>query len=146
MLYGGNDDDLLRGGGGNDGLFAGSGDDTLIGGLGKDTLTGNSGADTFQFNKVLDSTATPSRDEVHDFNRAEGDVIDLSHIDANANTAGDDGFTLVASYSNTAGELRITTTGTGNSYIQSDINGDGTDDLRIFLTGVTAMSAGDFLL
>ena len=74
--------DYLSGGGDNDILEGGAGEDTLIGGTGQDTQTGGAGADEFQFivrantSSARESTfATP--DQVTDFNRAEGDEINL---------------------------------------------------------------------
>lgn len=144
-LLGSDGNDVLRGGALNDKLIGGDGDDTLIGNAGKDQLFGDTGADTFKFNEVLDSTPDANRDAIKDFHAAQSDVINLSAIDANANTAGDDGFTIVGAYSNTAGELHITTAN-GNSLIHADINGDGIDDFRILVEGVTNLNAGDFLL
>jgi len=144
-LFGNAGDDSLCGGDGNDTLYGGAGDDVLKGGFGRDVLFGKSGADTFKFSTALDSTPNANRDAIKDFHAAQGDVVDLSGIDADVNTAGDDGFIIVAAFTNTAGELRITT-GSGNSIIHGDNDGDGTDDFRIFVAGVTHLQAGDFLL
>jgi len=144
-LRGGSGADTLDGGAHSDHLFGGAGNDIVNGGGGKDLLKGGLGADTFQFNRALDSTPNAHRDVIKDFDAAQGDVVDLSHIDANANTARDDGFSIVAAYSHTPGELRITTGGR-NSVIHGDINGDGTDDFRILVHGVTDLSAADFVL
>lgn len=66
--------DTLYGGVGNDILDGGSGNDILNGGAGKDTLTGGIGADTF----VLDQIDIA--DVITDYNKAEGDKIDLSAL------------------------------------------------------------------
>jgi hypothetical protein len=86
--------DILIGGDGNDVLYGGDGDDVLIGGLGRDVLIGGSGADTFAFKSESDSVPG-SPDRIVDFSRQEGDRIDVSGIDANVNTAGNDSFVFV---------------------------------------------------
>lgn len=112
-LYGGHNDDLLDGGAGNDALWAGTGADTQRGGL---------GADTFNFGRSVDSTTRTSAevqavtldvddtagvDTILDFNRSEGDRIDISRIDAFDQTR--DGFfdnatfTVVSGPSTSAG-------------------------------------------
>jgi hypothetical protein len=81
-FYGRNGDDTLRGGGGNDTLDGGVGSDVLDGGAGNDTLiatsgndrvTGGAGADRFILDLQNRSVTT-----ITDFNRTEGDTLDLS--------------------------------------------------------------------
>ncbi|QOZ27749.1 hypothetical protein XH93_32150 [Bradyrhizobium sp. CCBAU 51753] len=81
-------DNLIRGGTGNDLLYGGAGNDTLIGGWGGDELTGGSGADHFVFTTTNDGV-----DLIHDFNRAEGDKIDVSKIMSLLGPVGADPFT-----------------------------------------------------
>jgi len=69
--HGGAGADAVRGGQGDDVLTGGAGDDYLTGDLGADTLTGGPGADTFR------AFAGGGRDVITDFNRAEGDRIQL---------------------------------------------------------------------
>jgi surface adhesion protein len=90
-IVGGDGNDVLSGGDGNDYIVGGAGDDVLSGGKGNDILTGGLGADTFVWTLADigtgDTTATdasnPSKiavDVVTDFNRLEGDVLDLSNV------------------------------------------------------------------
>lgn len=67
-------DEILSGTDGDDVLYGRGGNDTLIAGMGSDTLVGGSDADIFRFDS-LDGV-----DTVKDFNVAEGDVLDLSHL------------------------------------------------------------------
>jgi len=71
-LWGQGDNDGLTGGAGADVLRGGGGSDTLSGGAGGDKLVGGTGADVFAFD--LPSFGT---DEIFDFNRGEGDRIDM---------------------------------------------------------------------
>lgn len=69
--YGGTGADTIRGGQDNDTMSGAEGNDWLSGDRGADTISGGSGADTFYLFK---GSAT---DRVIDFNRAEGDRVQL---------------------------------------------------------------------
>ena len=138
-------DDRIFGFNGNDELFGQQGNDLLAGGVGADVLTGGAGADVFDFNHISESTSA-ARDTVRDFSAAAGDIIDLSGIDANSTVAGNQAFTFVGSAAfGSAGDLRFVTNGT-DGFVIGDVDGNGSIDLNILLLGVTAMSAGDFVL
>jgi hypothetical protein len=84
VLIGGSGNDVLIGGIGNDILKGGSGNDVLIGGGGNDVLTGEAGKDTFKYVSLLEIpksavTATVT-DTITDFNKSQGDKVDLSGI------------------------------------------------------------------
>ncbi|MDZ8239218.1 MAG: calcium-binding protein [Nostoc sp. ChiQUE01a] len=72
-LVGAAGNDVLNGGAGNDVLNGGAGNDTLVGVAGSDLLTGGIGADKFVFNSKLEGL-----DIIKDFNRVEGDKIQIS--------------------------------------------------------------------
>lgn len=81
-LYGWGDNDELYGIGGNDYIDGGAGNDLIMGDGGNnggvDQLIGGSGADRFIWRMTSDSGVTPTQmDTVWDFNRAEGDKLDL---------------------------------------------------------------------
>jgi Ca2+-binding RTX toxin-like protein len=65
----------MFGGTGEDILIGGSGNDTISGGTGSDVLRGGKGADKFVFDVSSFGRGT---DLVSDFNRAEGDKIQLA--------------------------------------------------------------------
>jgi Ca2+-binding RTX toxin-like protein len=130
-LYGENGDDQLLGGDGNDILDGSFGTDVLTGGTGQDIMNGGTHADRFVF-------ATPAEcglsrafaDQLPDFSAAEGDKIDLSLMDANANVAGNQAFAFIgtnAAYTGAAGELRYLSEG----YVEGDVNGDAVSDFFI---------------
>jgi Ca2+-binding RTX toxin-like protein len=155
VLSGGDGNDTMDGGSGADKLLGGNGDDNLLGSDGADSLTGGSGADTmtgglngdrFVYTATTDSPATAAHDSIADFNHAESDKIDLSAIDANTLTAGDQAFLFIGaqSFHNVAGELHYVTNGTGIT-VEGDINGDGIADFAID-ANVTSLVAADFIL
>ncbi|MBW8725879.1 MAG: calcium-binding protein [Inquilinus limosus] len=139
--------DKLYGSTGANTLQGWNGNDLLQGGAGKDTLSGGAGADKFVFTAVGDSVVGANADRITDFTRAQGDKIDLSGIDANAGTAGNQAFTFIGTslFTHHAGELRYAFNGTDTT-IAGDIDGDGTSDFHITLTGKIALLATDFIL
>ena len=145
-LIGGNSDDAIFGDFGNDLLKGGDGDDTLTGGNGRDVMRGGLGSDTFDFNGVNESAVGGQRDRIEDFSKVE-DFIDLSTIDARTG-AGNQAFDFIGTqgFHGVKGELRATATGSGNTIIAGDTDGDGNADFQILVQGVTGLTAGDFLL
>ncbi len=144
-LFGGRGNDVLNGGNDNDRINGGDGDDRIIAGGGTDILFGDGGADTFTFASVNDSGMTgATRDRIFDFDQAEGDVVFLASIDANDNVGGNQVFSYIAgaSFSNTAGELRYTSSG----MIEGDTDGDGSADFQILLTTAPTLTVDAFVL
>lgn len=137
-LEGGADDDELYGGADVDRLLGGDGDDTLQGGSGTDFLFGGAGADSFVFTGDSDSGVGPfQRDEIRDFNRAEGDQIVLQNFDADSTTAGFQIFSDGGdSFSGTAGEIIIQAfvrSGVDVRIVSLDTDGDAKADSQIYL-------------
>jgi len=132
---------------GNDTLSGLGGADRIIGGGGVDVLTGGSGADRFVYEAIADAPVGSPADRISDF--AQGsDLIDLSAIDADSVTGGDRAFTFIgtAAFSNVAGQLQYAATPTGARTIYGDVNGDGTADFQIQVTGSTTFVSTDFVL
>lgn len=147
-LQGGEGNDKLRGGEGNDLIDAGAGNDRLVGGKGADLLSGGAGRDTFVFNTLADSTVkTSGRDTILDFDGKAGDRIDLSGIDANKGSSGNQAFAFIGSeqFSNKAGELRFEKTAS-DTFIYGDVDGDGTADFAIQVAGSTTFLKDYFIL
>jgi serralysin len=148
-LTGWRDDNLLVGGGGNDYLTAGEGNDRLVGGAGDDTMYGGRGADTFLFLDARDVGTDPAgTDMIVDFNHAEGDRIDLSAIDADVTSVGQQAFTFIgdSGFTNTAGELRYAFVENHQTVLMADVDGDGLADGYIRFAGAIDFTAADLIL
>ena len=75
--------EVFDGGTGDDTLIGGAGNDMLDGGGGADVLTGGGGANTFVFDAhslASAMQADPQIDEITDYNKSQGDVIDVSQL------------------------------------------------------------------
>jgi len=121
---------VLIGSGGNPGsLTGGHQDDVLIPGPGRSTLAGGAGADLFVFRSFDSGRAT-----LTDFNPAEGDVLDLSRLPAQAGAYVHNYLRLVAV---TDGyELQIALGGAGSGYT----------NLAVALPGLAAAEADLYTL
>lgn len=145
-LWGLAGNDTLNGALQDDLLDGGKGNDVLTGGTGRDTLAGGAGADTFVYRATGDSTVAKSgRDRLQDFAAAE-DVIDLSAIDANANTAADDSFAFIGTGAFTArGQVRYEQLD-GNTVVWVNSTGNLGADMRIDIAGLLDLTLTDFVL
>lgn len=141
---------LLDGNEGNDTIDGGSGNDTLVGGAGTDTMTDGDGNDVYRFLSVTESNVgAGSRDILTDFTRSADD-IDLSPIDSNLLTAGNQAFSFIGTGAFTGGgngEVRYFQFGS-NTIVQVNRQGDGnlTAEMEIQITGLVNLAAGDFVL
>ena len=147
VLNGSDGANVLTGGGSKDTLYGNGGNDTLIGGVAGDTLWGGRAADTFAYLEVGDFNG----DRIADFSSAQNDKIDVSAIDLDPVTAGQQGFTFIgtAAFSGAAGtgyELRYQASATaGDLTVQGDINHDGVADFAFTVTAAS-LAASDFIL
>ncbi|WP_415409207.1 FG-GAP-like repeat-containing protein [Synechococcus sp. A10-1-5-9] len=138
----GNDlDNRIEGNSGKNRLNGKGGNDTLIGKEDKDKLTGGSDADTFLFQSINDSGITnATRDQITDF--TADDTIDLSRIDADPNTNGDQAFVFIGSdrFSD-IGQARF-----NNAVLRLNIDDDLFADFQINLKGVTDLPDNSLIL
>ncbi len=143
IVKGGAGNDHVYGGLGNDNVQGGLGDDFVYGGAGTDTLAGGAGADTFVFADGDLTNSAATTDTIVDFKTAQGDILDLSAIDANTGLGGNQGFSVVGSFSHTAGELTLSYNGGTNvTTVAMDTNGDGVADYLLQLSGNVSSTAG----
>jgi hypothetical protein len=157
-MDGGENDDLLRGGLGNDLLIGGAGNDFLDGGTQADTLEGGAGADRLYGGagndgdvfvwRALAESAFAAPDRVQDW--GPGDVLDLSAIDADPTTPGDDAFAYVgnAGFSGGLGnaQVRWVNAGANTIVLVDGPDADRIAEMRIIITGIHSLSAEDFML
>ena len=122
----------------------GSGADTLIANLVANQFTGNGGNDLFKWLATSDAGTGALADTVLDFVRG-ADKIDLSNLDAQPGTAGQQDFAFIGTgaFGSVAGQVRYEVTG-GNAHIFADVDGNGTADMQIILNGITTLAASDF--
>ena len=122
-----------------------AGNDTLVGGSGADILTGGLGADRFVFSALADS-APGTPDLVTDFVHGT-DIIDLSAIDANTSSSGNQAFAFGGQNANVVANSVTWFESGENTIIRADVNGNTTADFMITLTGTNHnLSASDFIL
>jgi glucose/arabinose dehydrogenase len=146
-LLGGAGDDDLRGEEGDDRLEGGTGIDALDGGVGKDALLGGGGGDKFVWRSLSEtSSAAASADRVLDFAGADGDLLDVSRIDANATRSGNQPFVFIGSAAFSApGQIRSERVG-DETLILLNTDSDTAAEAVIELSGAHDMRAGWFVL
>ena len=152
-LFGDDGNDTLFGDAGNDQLFGGSGNDVIDGGRDGDLLTGGSGADRFVFSAALDTGGGGgSADQITDFNQRQGDLIDVSKIDADPDKPRDQSFHFIGNnaFTGAGGEARyfFIDDGAGGAVtaVLFDIDGDRVTDFKLGLDGAIQLTAEDFRL
>jgi Ca2+-binding RTX toxin-like protein len=157
-LSGDSNDNNLQGGLGGDTLEGQGGADTLVGGRGVDTLTGGGGDDSFVWTTTNEtSTAVVDADTIADFDFTQGDRIDLSGIDADVYTAGNQAFTFIGTAPFTlnaatadpsdviAGEIRYYYSG-GDTIIELQTGTSADVEGVIRLTGILTPETSWFVL
>jgi Ca2+-binding RTX toxin-like protein len=144
--FGGND--TLDGRGGFDRLFGGDGDDVMIGDGGPDDLFGGTGADQFVYHLASQTGIVPGTfDVIHDFDRAQGDLINLGDMDANPGMAGVQDWTFVgATNSFTApGQVGFASDGV-DTFILFNNDNDAVHEATIRVLGLHNVDASWFVL
>lgn len=142
-------DDAVRGGLGADYVLGGDGGDRLSGDAGKDVIYGGEGADILIFAEGDTGATRGSADRLMDFSQDDGDRINLAAIDADSDQAGVQGFSFIGSdaFSGAAGELRYNMDSVkGRTFIEGDVDGDGTADFVIKLDSAIDLLRADFVI
>ena len=134
LLSGTTGKDVLDGGAGADTLNGGAGNDKLAGGAGADVLTGGVGADVFIFADALSVGTGALHDRITDF-AAGIDKLDLSAFMAGGHFIGSATFTAGG-----GGQVNYVA-----GLLSGDVNGDGTADFHLSLTGAPILTAVDIL-
>jgi Ca2+-binding RTX toxin-like protein len=137
--------DTLTGSAGANAINGAAGDDAIKGGGGADILTGGPGNDSFVFAALTDSPPT-APDTITDFTHGV-DIINLSAIDANTASRGDQAFLFGGQNANVVAHSVTWTESGGNTIVHADVNGNTTADLTIILSGIhLQLTASDFIL
>ena len=125
----------------------------MTGGEGADRLSGGLGADRFRFEAETDSgLADGTWDVILDFNRSEGDRIDLSLIDAAADSVGsNDGFSFAgsAAFSGTDATAQLNWTydaGLRGVIVRGSTDADDAAEFALLVLRVTSLQESDFIL
>ena len=139
---GNNLDNTIEGNAGKNRLKGKGGNDTLIGKESKDVLTGGRDNDTFIYESINDSgTTRATRDVITDF--TADDTIDLSRIDADPNTIGDQAFVFIGSDRFSAiGQARFTS----NGLLSLNIDDDLLVDFQVKFRGVNDLPDNSLIL
>lgn len=138
--------DALLGSSKADTLKGAAGDDVIEGRGGRDRLTGGKGEDVFVYESTAHSAKAKTADLITDFKPGE-DLIDLSAIDSNANTAKNNAFRFRGEdlAPTKAGDLWVTVKA-GQTTLFGDVDGDQNADFVIRLTGALDLTRDDFML
>ncbi|WGM46020.1 Mannuronan C5-epimerase AlgE5 [Brevundimonas sp. NIBR10] len=113
----------LTGSVGNDTLIGGAFNEIITGGGNFDNLTGGGGRDTFRYNSATDSQGAFA-DFITDFTSGQ-DLLDLRPLGSN----------IVVNFVQSGNTMHVFV----------DVDANGTNDMQIRLTGVTALTPNDFL-
>ena len=128
----------------NDRLTGNGAANRITGGTGADELAGGSGNDTFAYAALSDSTVA-APDLITD--RSAGDKIDLSAIDADTVTAGNQAFHVGASAGHTGDIVLAYDTASNTTSVSLFVNNDTVADALIRLSGNhLGLGVADFVL
>lgn len=150
-IAGGAGKDTIVGGANADTISSGGGDDTITGGGGKDAITGGGGVDTLVFGSGDSGLTTATADTVAAFTSATDKLkVGLAANGTNFTDGGAGGTTLEAAV--TAANAAFNGTvryyfvdDSTDGFFVADLDGDGSADIAVALTGVTAIVAGDII-
>jgi Ca2+-binding RTX toxin-like protein len=125
-------------------VATGAGNDTITASRAVNVMEGGAGNDTFRFLDV----ASADGDTILDFE--PGDRLDLSGIDANTTTAGNQAFTLISGPAFTAsGQLMVsyeTREGVDYTIVSGNVGGGPEAEFRIDLKGSHTLTGSNFVL
>jgi Ca2+-binding RTX toxin-like protein len=128
-------------------IIGNAGNNIIDGSYGKDTMSGGAGVDVFIWSAVEQiGLFNFDPDIVTDFNKAEGDFLHFTNMDADETVAGNQAFTFIGTAGFTApGQINFVTNGT-DTFVQLNTNADLTVDGIIQVSGVHTVDASWFFL
>ena len=139
---GNNLDNIIIGNNAKNKIVGKEGRDIITGNRGKDKLTGGEDADRFVYTSIRDSgPARKKRDVITDFSSFE-DQIDLSQIDADPLTSGNQPLVFIGSEKfSEAGQVRF-----NKGMLSVNIDGDLKSDMTILLNNVAELNLESLIL
>lgn len=144
VIVGNEAGNALAGAAGRDALRGGAGEDTLNGGHGADTLSGGTGVDAFMFDSLEGS------DRITDFNATDGEKIDVSRLDANSASLGNQAFQFIgrAAFSaNATGQIRyVYDSGTGIGTLSGSTDADAMAEFSVQVVGTSFLTLANLVL
>ena len=148
VIFGNGAGCTLQGMAGADYVVGGAGADSITGGAGADLIYGQAGADRYVFSTLADFAAAATPDAIGDFSHADGDRINLSAIDPDTVTPGNQAFAFIGTAAFAAtGQAQVRWQLQGaDVLVQIDSNRDQVVDQVLLLYGVSTLVAGDFML
>ena len=138
----GSADRTATGNGAANRLTGNSGDNIITGNGGADALKGNLGADVFRYLALSDSRSVSGIDRIEDFALAQGDVVDISAIDADEGLGGDQAFDAQIGAGTTfsaAGQYRFSAI-SGGFLTEFNVDGDADAEFAIRFLGAAPQS------
>ena len=146
-IDGGSENDDIHGVQGNDSLYGGEGDDILNGGEDGDFYWGGEGLDVFRFTSIFHSLLADP-DEIGGFDRAggtAGDLFDLSLIDADRTTPGND--TLVFGAGQGKGSIWLendTAKGSLSTLLYLNVDNDADAEFLLKISDGRSITANEY--
>jgi Ca2+-binding RTX toxin-like protein len=130
----------------DDAIIGDANNNRIEGDDGSDWQVGGRGADTF----VYRDWQHVDNDNIRDFSDLDQDVIDLSAIDADFGTAGNQDFSLVASHTNNAAAEIVVTDFGVSAIVEFYVDANNTVDATLVVVyedaANTTLGADDFIL
>ena len=124
-----------------------SANDVLTSTMSLDKLTGGLGSDTFVFvNAITSGLTDTTRDVITDFNHSQKDKIDLSKIDADALTVGNNAFVSLANVAPSSNATGVLWFDADTSILYGSTDADVDPEFSIQLTGTAVLEQSDIIL
>lgn len=129
-------------------LYGGKYESILVAGYGREYMFGGSGANVFTYLTPTGSSTQASSTTITGFDPAK-DVIDLSQIDADLATGGEQTFTFIgtSAFSGSGAQVRYQqNTANDTTTVQATLAGYTSSQLTITINGLVSLSSANFAL
>ncbi|WP_191058537.1 calcium-binding protein [Geminicoccus harenae] len=134
----------VKGFDGDDQIVGSDGNEIIVGGFGADILTGGAGQDTFQFSRLYDSDDERGVDTITDFDRFEGDKIDVGQAFAEFSSS-PAVFIGSQMFDESEPQIRSFIRSDGKTEVQGNLIG-GEVEFRLVLSSSVTLASSDFIV